>query len=114
MHVGGVISTFSHDHTGVDHHFDDFRGLCTCRVCALHESVLVLEPGETVSAVRRFQDRREHTAPGQQPGNGVDGHVLLARAAHHQRGQADDHDVREVVGGAHVQRAARRRVPGQP
>lgn len=76
--------------------------------------MLVLEPGETVPAVRRLQDRREHTAPGQQPGHGVDGHVLLAGAAHHQRGQADDHDVRALVGGAHVQRAARRRVPGQP
>jgi len=76
--------------------------------------VLVLEPGEAIPAVRGLQDRREHTAPSQQPGHGVDGHVLLARAADHQRGQADDHDVRAVVGRAHVQRAARRRVPGQP
>lgn len=72
----------------------------------------MLEPGKTVPAVWRLQDRREHPSPGQQPGNGVDGHVLLARAANHQRGQANDHDVRTVLGGAHVQRAARRRVPG--
>jgi len=100
--------------SGIDDHFDDIRGLCARRVRAVHEPVLVLEPGEAVPSVRRLQDRREHTAPGQQPGNGVDGHVLLCRAAHHQRGQADDHDVRAVVGGAHLQRAARRRVPGQP
>jgi len=99
---------------GVDDNFDDIRGLCARCVRAVHEPVLVLEPGEAVPAVRRLQDCREHTAPGQQPGHGVDGHVLLSRAAHHQRGQADDHDVRAVVGGAHVQRAARRRVPGQP
>lgn len=100
--------------TGVDDHLDDIRGLCAGRVRAVHEPVLVLEPGEAVPAVRRLQDRREHTAPGQQPGHGVDGHVLLARAAHHQRGQAHDHDVRALVGGAHVQRAARRRVPREP
>lgn len=100
--------------SGVDNHFDDIRGLCACCVRAVHEPVLVLEPREAVPAVRRFQDRREHIAPGQQPGYGVDGHVLFSRAAHHQRGQVDDHDVRAVVGGAHVQRAARRRVPCQP
>lgn len=44
----------------------------------------------------------------------MDGHVLFSWAAHHQRGQVDDHDVRAIVGGAHVQRASRRRVPGQP
>jgi len=64
--------------------------------------VLVLEPGEAVSAVWRFQDRREYIAPGQQPRYGVDGHVLFSRIAHHQCGQVDDHDVRAVVGGAHV------------
>lgn len=76
--------------------------------------MLVLEPGEAVPTVRRLQDRREHIAPGQQPGHGLDGHVLLARAADHQRGEAHDHDVYPVMGGAHVQRAARHRVPGQP
>lgn len=76
--------------------------------------MLVLESGETIPAVRRFQDRRKHTAPGQQPGHGLDGNVLLARVADHKRGQANDHDVRPVMGGAHVQRTARRRVPGQP
>lgn len=88
--------------TGVDDHLDDIRGLRAGRVCAVHEPVLVLEPGEAIPAVRRLQDRREHTAPGQQPGHGVDGHVLLAGVAHHQRDQADDHDVRAVVGRAHV------------
>lgn len=44
----------------------------------------------------------------------MDGHVLLARAAHHQRCQANDHDVRALVGGAHVQRATRCRFPRQP
>lgn len=44
----------------------------------------------------------------------MDGHVFLARAADHQCGQADDHDVRAVMGSAHVQRTSRRGVPGQP
>jgi len=44
----------------------------------------------------------------------LDGYVLLARVADHKRSQADDYDVRPVMGGAHVQRTARRRVSGQP
>lgn len=44
----------------------------------------------------------------------MDGHVLFSRVAHHKRGKIDDHDVRAVVGGAHVQRTSRRRVSGQP
>lgn len=72
----------------------------------------MLESRETVPAVRRFQDRREHSSLGLQPRNGVDGHVLLARFANHQRGQTNYLDVRTVLGGAHVQRATRRRVSG--
>jgi len=76
--------------------------------------MLVLEFGEAIPAVRRFQDRRKYIAPGQQSGHGLDGHVLLARVADHQRGQTNDHDVYPVLGGAHVQRTARCRVPCQP
>lgn len=98
---------------GINNHLDDICGLRTGCVRAIHEPLLVLEPGEAIPAVWRLQNRREHTSPGKQPGYGVDGHVFLARTAHYQRGQVDGNDVRAVMGCTHVQRAARRRFPGQ-
>lgn len=55
------------------------HGLLPRRFRALHEQLLVLGPGETVPAIRRLQDSREHSPFGEQPRHGLDGNVLQSR-----------------------------------
>ena len=95
-----------------DDHIDPGHGLFPRGLRQGDEQLLVLGPREEVPPVRRLQSRREHPAPDQQPGHGVDGDVLQPGPGRAQRVQAVRHGVLSVLDGADVQRPPQGRVQG--